>query len=66
MFLSDWLIGHLPERLRASRNQRLQDHRRYSQMLRELSAHSDVALMDLGIMRCDIRRVAKEHARANR
>ncbi len=49
---------HLLDRLRELRARR----KRYGDTMAELSALSDRGLADLGIARCDISRIAREHA----
>jgi uncharacterized protein YjiS (DUF1127 family) len=42
---------------------RVQTWRRYRRALTELEVHSDRELADLGILRCDLNRLAREMAR---
>ncbi len=41
----------------------MQNWQRYRRALAELNVHSDRELADLGIMRCDLPRLARETAR---
>lgn len=49
-------LAETPSRLRRA----LHSRARITRITRELEAHSDRGLADLGIARCDIRRIARE------
>lgn len=53
-------IGQTVRNIATRARQGAERQRRIAQIERELNAHDDRGLADLGIARCDIRRIARE------